>query len=73
MFSHQIVILNQLFFGAILEAIYNDMKLSITEGVFLTMDARNQIQVFTQEGVNVAAMLREFHRYATRMIRLDVR
>jgi len=59
--------------GTILEAIYNDMKLSFSEGVLLAMDASNRIQVFTQEGVKVAAILREFHRYATRMIRLDVR
>jgi len=59
--------------GTILEAIYNDMKLSITEGALLTMDNSNKIQVFAQEGVKVAAMLREFHRYATRMIRLDLR
>jgi len=59
--------------GIIFRSVYRDMQLSFPEGVLLVMDNQNRIRVFAHEGIHVTGMLREFHRYATRMIRLDVR
>jgi hypothetical protein len=39
----------------------------------LAMDRENRIVLIAQGGVDILTMLREFHRYATRMIRLDIR
>jgi hypothetical protein len=59
--------------GKTLTAAYGELTVSLEEGVVLVMDRENQITLIAQNGVNILMMLREFHRYATRMIRLDIR
>jgi len=59
--------------GTVLEAIHEDLRLSLSEGAVLFMDGAHRIGLHAHEGTDVVAMLRAFHRYATRMIRLDVR
>lgn len=58
--------------GKIMTVDHGDLEISFPEGAVLFMTKRNQIGVHVHEGINVFAMLRAFHRYATRMIRLDV-
>ncbi len=52
---------------------HDELTVSFTEGVVLAMDRENRIALIAQDGVNILTMLRAFHRYATRMIRLDIR
>ncbi len=59
--------------GTILIADYDDLKVSFPEGAVLFVAEGHRTGLHIHEGINVVAMLRAFHRYATRMIRLDVR
>lgn len=45
----------------------------VTSGVVLAMDNENRLSLYAHEGVDALNILRAIHRYATRMIRLDVR
>jgi hypothetical protein len=58
--------------GTIIEATYGDLEVSMPEGAVLFLAEGNRVGLHVHEGINVLRMLTAFHRYATRMIRLDV-
>jgi hypothetical protein len=58
--------------GRVLQVIHGDLSLALPEGAVLYMTEANRIGVHVHDGINVVGMLRAFHRYATRMIRLDI-
>ena len=58
---------------AAISVVYNGLTVSFSKGLVLAMDRGNRVALIAQESVDVMLMLRAFHRYATRMIRLDVR
>jgi len=58
--------------GAILAAIDGDRKVSFAAGGVLYMSNGNRIGLHIHDGLNAAGLVRAFHRYATRMIRLDI-
>lgn len=59
--------------GTILRAVFGEHEVAIHDGVLVGLDASNQIIVLAQAGVPLLSILRVIHRYATRMIRLDIR
>ena len=59
--------------GAILSAMDGERKLSLTAGGILYMSNKNRIGLHIHEQLNAAGLVRAFHRYATRMVRLDIR
>jgi len=59
--------------GARLRARFSDQDLEVLCGVIVALSETNHVQVYAHNGVAVKQLLRAIHRYATRMIRLDVR
>jgi len=59
--------------GANLTSVYGKMEIFIVKGLVLMMDEENRIKLFAHKEVDIMPMLRAIQRYATRMIRLDVR
>ena len=59
--------------GTKLTSIYGKMEVSVVKGLVLMMDTENRIKLFVHKEVDILPMLRAIQRYATRMIRLDVR
>jgi hypothetical protein len=59
--------------GAKLTSVYAKTEVSIIKGLVLMVDTENHIKLFAHKEVDIMPMLRAIQRYATRMIRLDVR
>jgi hypothetical protein len=59
--------------GAKLTSVDAKMEVSIIKGLVLMVDTENHIKLFAHKEVDIMPMLRAIQRYATRMIRLDVR
>jgi hypothetical protein len=72
-FEEQALITDRQEKGATLTSVYGKMEVSVVKGLVLMMDAENHIKLFVHKEVDIMPMLRAIQRYATRMIRLDVR
>ena len=59
--------------GANLTSVYGEMGVSVVKGLVLIMDIDNRIKLFAHKEIDIMPILRAIQRYATRMIRLDVR
>ena len=57
---------------SVISAEYGNRKISFTAGAVLYMAEGNRIGLHIHTGLNTGGLLRAFHRYATRMIRLDI-